>query len=815
MLAEEAGCLQPLVHQPQQKGVALVITLSILAMLTVLLVAFVSNIRIERMSSAAYTEQLKARLAAQAAVEQAIHDIGRRTKFPDYITFFSNHGVVFVNSKGTWGGVPDYFGDERWVTNFYQGATDGGELSKRMEWIKLRREYADLNDSGLIFPRDVVKRVEAPWVCYSNSLAAEYGHSGRGLIRYTYWIDDESSKLNINAAGHAANPGFSRSNVFDVTAIDLRGLTGDASLAGMIVTNRQAGYHTVASLLEVGGISWVPLYENRLRILGTTGSGDCERRMNGGPRLNLSQYHSQGGVEGAGAASNLAWAMQNSLPDECTRKWGSVYQMAANICDQMSDNQIPTDSEGSTPFPYSTNGFLGVKNVPYFDRFSLDTLIHAKQAGAVFRVGVTNRVIWQTFNFWRTRYDFKTNVLMCAVVPAVHVVGLTNMTINAATGMVYLYSGTVWPLTCDVTTNSMKTVGNGLSFEIPTNVCAVPLTVYGDASKELKLLFGVSNGTRLARLDVAHVPQRPFWSNSWNLTIGMKPLNTNVSHHVCVGGYGDPRVNNSPSDWMVCSTEKFGYPNERYLGFSEVPINDCDSLDQMEKDGGAPFCGKPFPSPGFLGYVSYPPSLKNSWRTLKMYGDGYSKKGPDWLVLDLFTANNSYALVQGKINVNSDRDMLVDPRQEGSLFGLLSGIQVQPGARGCLTNSALIGQLAAEMVNHAPYWQIGEIGGKVTALSSLSQGGLLQNTDERRESIIRGISGITTVRGRDFTIWALGQSLSASHGRTNVLGEAMAKAVIEIQGTQGKAISISKGSGTTRKSPDQNVKVKYYRLVHE
>ena len=67
--------------------------------------------------------------------------------------------------------------------------------------------------------------------------------------------------------------------------------------------------------------------------------------------------------------------------------------------------------------------------------------------------------------------------------------------------------------------------------------------------------------------------------------------------------------------------------------------------------------------------------------------------------------------------------------------------------------------------------------GVLTNLGSV--GGPVQDTDERREAVVRALSGITTVRGNQFTIWGIGQSIQIVRGQTNVTGEAMIQAIVE------------------------------------
>jgi len=53
-----------------------------------------------------------------------------------------------------------------------------------------------------------------------------------------------------------------------------------------------------------------------------------------------------------------------------------------------------------------------------------------------------------------------------------------------------------------------------------------------------------------------------------------------------------------------------------------------------------------------------------------------------------------------------------------------------------------------------------------------------QNTDWKREGLLRGSVGHMTFKGQQFNIYAPGQSLQVARGETNVTGEAMIEAVV-------------------------------------
>ena len=75
-------------HRPplqNERGVALVLTLAILALVTLLVIAFVTSMRIENMALKNYNEVYKARELARGAVNQAVGQIRAATPLPSSV----------------------------------------------------------------------------------------------------------------------------------------------------------------------------------------------------------------------------------------------------------------------------------------------------------------------------------------------------------------------------------------------------------------------------------------------------------------------------------------------------------------------------------------------------------------------------------------------------------------------------------------------------------------------------------------------------------------------------------------------------------
>src|ERR1700693_773695 len=87
-----------------ESGVALILTLGILILVTLLVIAFAVSMRVENTASKNFNDVVKARLIAQGAIDQAVATIRQATPqrmdngtlgFSTYVTF---PGVIWTNN---------------------------------------------------------------------------------------------------------------------------------------------------------------------------------------------------------------------------------------------------------------------------------------------------------------------------------------------------------------------------------------------------------------------------------------------------------------------------------------------------------------------------------------------------------------------------------------------------------------------------------------------------------------------------------------------------------------------------------------------
>jgi hypothetical protein len=174
------------------RGIALVMTLTLLAILLIMLLAFVTSMRTERLLTKNFNDLAKARLLADAAVERAVAMLRRGTPAltnAPVTIYWSGPGLVVSNFNGIVGQVPLSSGD-------------GTE---------------DLNKGGIIAKPAADYPMKLEWLPVT--------HNGELVGRYLFWVDDESAKINLNAAWKrgTANP-RSTANSSDPTEIDFTAL---------------------------------------------------------------------------------------------------------------------------------------------------------------------------------------------------------------------------------------------------------------------------------------------------------------------------------------------------------------------------------------------------------------------------------------------------------------------------------------------------------------------------------------------------------------------------------------------------------------
>src|ERR1017187_8175301 len=95
-------------HQ-NESGIALILTLTILAVVLILLLAFMTSMRTERIAAKAFNDQSKAKAFAEGAVDEALALLqSSMTNITVNSSYVTAPGVVYTRVGGTWTPTPLY-----------------------------------------------------------------------------------------------------------------------------------------------------------------------------------------------------------------------------------------------------------------------------------------------------------------------------------------------------------------------------------------------------------------------------------------------------------------------------------------------------------------------------------------------------------------------------------------------------------------------------------------------------------------------------------------------------------------------------------
>ena len=203
----------PIFHHSQRRGVALILTLAIITLVTLILIAFAVSMRVENTASKSFNDLIKARQLAQAAVDQAVATIRQATTrggpMPNGV------GGSILNYVTFPGAIYDYSGTV--VTNvpLYSLGADVTNLNAGF-WI---------TSTNGEFTIPLNSKFNVGWVYVAENGSTGSAPLGSPLVgRFAYWVDDEASKINLNTAGVPPTPpspdyGSSVSNDVDLSVL--------------------------------------------------------------------------------------------------------------------------------------------------------------------------------------------------------------------------------------------------------------------------------------------------------------------------------------------------------------------------------------------------------------------------------------------------------------------------------------------------------------------------------------------------------------------------------------------------------------------
>ncbi|MGA2605633.1 MAG: hypothetical protein ABSG14_15550 [Verrucomicrobiia bacterium] len=736
---DRADLLHPsaLSPHPSEGGVALILTLAILALVTLLLIAFVASMRVENAASKNFNELIKARELAKGAIDQAVAQIRQATpqRAPGGNTYVTFPGGAYVKNGALAATLYPLYSDPSladltnlnsglWITG---GTNNSGEFPVNNPNTAINVGWLYVDQSGNIGSKTVVSGFGKPLVG-----------------RIAYWVDDEASKINVNTATVA--PGScgdalgvcSGSNYVDLTMLLPTPFANAGNIQAGAVTHP---YTTIEEIKRASASLTADIFDdNRFEVTTYSTDGnypnytddldvfDRQRIPLNPATLNTPlNITGQGDLTGVGAYTRLFDASGNlakvfsgtgSFASKYTAG-GGLKQLIANIIGYQIDPTVtapPTD--GAVP----PAAYLGLARTPYINQIQIEYDATAPPNATVSRT--VSVVLF--FMYSGNSYNSAGEQLVITGLPTVG--GLFSANVNIPVSGT-IASGAYVPF---------KRIDQGVPFTgSPVAASGTPLIQY----------------TRGYLLDYAQptLPQNQIPSAGGSAYQGCQVVGDPAVHESVAGEWKQYTSSTAPSS---------GYPP-------------ADTSKIVMRAG-------PMQSVGELGFI-HTPGVAYGHLTLQPGGGG--GQIPDWAMLDLFTVGAGGA---GRININS----LINPGAAEPVTQRLVPLKALLNSVGLGANLATVAQNIYTRSYGDTYGNPNAFDtiGEVCQIASLANGA---STQAGAEATIRRIGNLITVRSNTFTIWALAQSirqpLGSTFGTFNpppagqdvITGEVKAQAVVE------------------------------------
>jgi hypothetical protein len=721
-----------------ERGVALILTLTILAIILILLMAFVTSMRTERIAARAFADQTRARFMAEGAIDQAIASMqSAMTNISANVSYVTAPGVAYTrNGVGGGGWVP---------TSLY---TTGSS-------VDLNGSSNTITGIGPGYPINGVP-VNVGW----QSVISPTPNS-QIIGRFAYWVDDESTKVNVNmTAGPATDPTGFTPEAINLAVPQLFG--GNANKIISYVTGTRS-LDTIESLKLVNGITLATYLKNQFYVTANATSPDLTPW--GTKRLNLSQ------VVATNTPQNAVAVIATALSDPNLKTWfgqtfadkykdpngnSLVNQIAANIVDYVGKGNTPTDS-GTTPPTY-----LGLKETPYLNQIRVDNVFtvtpSATPPGGTLTVSTTvyaelwymytNSAPWSAPSFTITVSNIPPISLSGPAGPSQPTVTPNSVTITvpAAQAKMLPSDGTV------AKTYAVFTKTDPLP---PTPIALLDATkqvLAASAGGKVTATFSTPAG-RIDYAEIAVPPTKTKFTVVSGTPITLESFQCN-----------DPRVKpvSGTWNWQTMVPANLGKaPNTLDMHSGNGTLQG-DGYFAGNTDISCHNVSANWPNSGTIGRqrgVMYPSELAYihtgiPWRTLHLEHQANEPSGtiPDWLMADMFSATDM-TNVPGRMNINA---------QINTGAGVFSQQRIAPLNALLNSSGTLPGSIYSVTLNTPPALpsafapSVFTTAGQVCEVQGLADGTGLKSA---REATARAILNIITPRSDTFTIWAIAQGI--------------------------------------------------------
>lgn len=712
-----------------QKGVALVITLTILGMLLVVLVAFTTTVRLERMIARSAGDETRSQMIAQAGVDHAIYLLTMATTNYNYVTAHSNatwvRDSVAPNRTNNWAapsnqqpilmiftnaGNTNSFRAAVWLasqmapgaklTNSATAFNPGipNQIPTNQAAINSLSNSPNFNANCLIaFTNHVTRSFRLRWVYLDDG--------GRPAVtngRYAFWCDDESMKINLLTSG--TNTALYGASETEVSMSAVPGI--NTARAGDILAGRSGGFETLETIRELTS----PIMDmddyNRTRFYTTIYSRTADTNAYAARRVNLNALASLTIPQITNALGSACQAVAAKYPAT------DQLQFAANLKEWMRPTRTPTNEDIMVNVGYGAIPLIGRNSTPLIDEVTFQTFVARTAVGAENQFACSNVIQVKLLNLYSRPYVHPS--LAKLEISAIPDVVITNIIGPPGVNTYGANIWTVpWPTTIDLS-DVTHPAYTGLTYvatfvstnvSIPTNryaglVVRIPRTAAGFAA--VTLTNGWPGGWPDAGLvDVAHVRHA---SNILPGTLAAPVVpgiigSASIAVHTnqALKCPGDPRVIKATNVWVYSrpqATNQFNFVAGNFVSNSAYRPDllslrpgywgDSNSPTRLQLDGGFFFRNGPMQSIGEIGRIPIQSTgTNNMWRTIKLYGDGNATNptNADYMLLDYIMVDHA---PRARVNLNAAREYPAG--DQGVLASLLERASIPINAIGTNTS---------------------------------------------------------------------------------------------------------------------------------
>ena len=453
----------------RSSGFALAVTLVLMALIVIVIVAYLANTRTDRSTSSIYANQLKARMVAESGLAAATTLLSNNTRYGNYITAMPAPSPSPAKLYTEVYRPTDPADTTVAKANDYLQFTNaaGEILASRAPAIPSGTPQIEPRPTPVMIPPAGPFSIADPGFTNSNSYdfnqIVRLGTNANGRLvqssptpvygqwvrlrngnneligRYAFFIEDESMKTNVNVTGN--NTAGSNARINDLIVPEPPGpptqleevdpaavlpvppasdrVAADVVLTGLGNAGSRLPSRSTLALLN----QWNATFSDYAHLITAT-SLDDDTTAKGWQRMDINALVSSTSDNASKIAA--AWRIANWIRDAWT---GATItnlqdyqmfndprlrlQMAANIIDYIDVDSIPTDL-GNYPsigvFPVNSTEYpvIGIEKIPYLS--AIEIIYQASNSNGTSSATLKMKIQFRFMNLYETDLDLANSV---------------------------------------------------------------------------------------------------------------------------------------------------------------------------------------------------------------------------------------------------------------------------------------------------------------------------------------------------------------------------------------------------------------------